>query len=158
MSPGIEAFVDTVRAFCKWVESDKHDCLSARQFLLALMQGIPQLVLEDTPEADSPDYPRRGHEEWKSDFARLADLPLHRYRMVYSPCEIEDKETLTNDLRDDLADIYGDLWHGLAAWNLGDAAYAVQHWRESYFYHWGHHASASVYAIDEYYRKTRPDE
>jgi hypothetical protein len=59
---------------------------------------------------------------------------------------------VVNDLRDDLTDIYGDLWHGLVALDRGDATYAVEHWRESYFYHWSHHALAAIYGIDDYYR------
>jgi hypothetical protein len=70
MSLAIEAFIDSVRAFCAWVESDRHDCVTARQLLLALMQGIPHVVVQE-PEGDSQDYPRRGHEGWKRDFERL---------------------------------------------------------------------------------------
>ena len=65
---------------------------------------------------------------------------------------------MTSSVHDDLADIYGNIWHGLQALNAGDAAYAFEYWRDFYFYHWGAHASAAIYAIDEYYRKTQqPD-
>ena len=68
MSPPIEPFIENIRAFCKWVESDKHDYVIARQLVLALMQGIPQLPRHDDSEDDPPDYPRRGYEGWKMDF------------------------------------------------------------------------------------------
>lgn len=29
-------------------------------------------------------------------------------------------------------------------------ASAVKYWRDSYFFHWGHHASAAVWAIEEH--------
>jgi hypothetical protein len=78
--------------------------------------------------------------------------------VVFSPCDIEDDDPVTGDVHDDLADIYADLWHGLQALDRGDGVYAVRHWRESYFQHWGHHASSAIYAIDEYYRTSRNDE
>ena len=65
---------------------------------------------------------------------------------------------MTGDIHDDFADIYGDLWHGLQAFDRGDGVYAVGHWRASYFQHWGHHASLAIYVIDEYYRKTKNGE
>ena len=66
--------------------------------------------------------------------------------------------TLLSPLGGRLADIYGDLWHGLQALDRGDGVYAVSYWRESYFQHWGHHASSAIYAIDEFYRKTKNGE
>jgi hypothetical protein len=150
MSLAIEAFIVNVREFCAWVESDKHDLLPARQHLLALMQGIP--YLQASGKEKQADYPRREHAGWEADFERLSDLPLQSYRMVYAPLDLQSSDTLVNDLRDDLADIYGDLWHGLRALEGGDGAYAVNHWRSSYFYHWGHHAAAAIYAIDEFYQ------
>lgn len=36
MSLAIETFAENARSFCNWVESQKHDVLTARQLLLAL--------------------------------------------------------------------------------------------------------------------------
>ena len=89
---------------------------------------------------------------------RLSDFPLRLYRLIYAPCDLDDEPPMTSSVHDDLADIYGNIWHGLQALNAGDAAYAFEYWRDFYFYHWGAHASAAIYAIDEYYRKTQqPD-
>lgn len=154
MSLAIEAFVENVRGYCGWVESNRHDLLPARQFLLALMQGIPYLTVEHESAASDGDFARRGYAGWECDFQRLNDFPFHLYRMIYSPCELNNEEPMGNDIRDDLADIYGDLWHGLQALDRGDGPFAVEYWRDSYFWHWGHHAAAAVRAIDEFYRQT----
>lgn len=155
MSLAIETFTDNVRHFCKWTESGPHDVETARQLLLALMQGVPYLVVSDDERDDEPEYPRREHEGWQVDHKRFSDFPFQYYREVFSPCDLDEEPPVGGDVHDDLADIYGDLWHGLQALDRGDGIYAVSYWRESYFQHWGHHASSAIYAIDEYYRKTK---
>jgi hypothetical protein len=157
MSLAIEAFVENARGFCRWVESERHDVATVRQPLLALLQGVPYLVTQAGPEEEL-EYPRRGHGGWQSDHKRFTDFPFQYYRVVFSPCDIEDDDPVTGNVHDDLADIYADLWHGLQALDRGGGVYAVRHWRESYFQHWGHHASSAIYAIDEYYRRSQNDE
>jgi len=152
MSLAIEAFVENARHFCQWVESDKHDLEAGRQVLLALMQGVPYLMAPQS-EVGHPEYPERSHQDWEKDHKRFSDFPLQYYRQMFSPCDLDDEVPVTGDVHDDFADIYGDLWHGLQALDRSDGVYAVNYWRDSYFQHWGHHASAAIYAIDEYYRK-----
>lgn len=155
MSLAIETFAENVRHFCQWVESSNHDVETARQLLLALMQGVPHLIVSDDLREHESQHPRRGYEGWEADYKRLSDFPIQHYREIFSPCVLNDEPPVGGDLHDDLADIYGDLWHGLHALDSGDGIYAVSYWRESYFQHWGHHASSAVYAIDEYYRMMR---
>ena len=158
MSIAIETFAENVRQFCQWSEAGPHDVETARQLLLALMQGVPDLVVADEKRDEEAEYPYREYEGWKADHKRFSDFPIQYYREVFSPCDLDDEPPVTGDVHDDLADIYGDLWHGLQALDRGDEIYAVRYWRESYFQHWGHHASSAIYAIDEYYRKTKNDE
>src|SRR5436190_10805786 len=158
MSIAIETFADNVRHFCQWTEGGPHDVETARQLLLALMQGIPYLLVADDERDEEPEYPRREHEGWQADHKRFSDFPFQYYREIFSPCDLDDEPPVGGDVHDDLADIYGDLWHGLQALDRGDATYAVSYWRESYFQHWGHHASSAIYAIDEFYRKTKNGE
>lgn len=152
MSIAIEAFVDNIRHFCQWAESDKHDLETARQLLLALMQSIPYLVAPESA-ADEAQYPERSYEDWEKDHKRFSDFPFQYYREIFSPCDLDNESPVIGDVHDALADIYGDLWHGLQGLDRGDGVYAVNYWRESYFQHWGHHAAGAIYAIDEYYRK-----
>jgi hypothetical protein len=157
MSLAIETFVENVRSFCNWAESQKHEVATVRQLLLALMQGVPYLITQDVLEEER-EHPRRGHADWQADHKRFSDFPFQYYRQVFSPCDMDDDATVTGDVHDDFADIYADLWHGLQALERGDGVYAVNHWRESYFQHWGHHASSAIYAIDEYYRRSQDDQ
>ena len=151
MSPAIETFAENVRHFCQWAESTKHDVQTARQLLLALMQGIPYLTVVGADDSER-EYPRRNYDQWKADHQRFADFGFQFYREVFAPCDIDGEAAITGDVHDDFADIYGDLCHGLQALDQGDGVYAVRYWRESYFQHWGHHISAAIYAIDEFYR------
>lgn len=97
-------------------------------------------------------YPRRGIEGWKTDHKSLSDLPFQYYVSVFDPHDFEAlDEPVTGDLHDDFADIYGDLWHGLQIYRAGNIQAALSRWVDSYFYHWGHHASSALRAIDHYY-------
>lgn len=153
MSLAIEAFIENARTYCELIESDQHDVVAIRQTLLALMQGVPYLITNGDDERDDVEFPRRGHDAWTKDVARLADLPLQYYRTVFDPLDAADESTVVGDVYDDLADIYGELWHGLQAHDAGATIYAVNHWRDSYRGHWGHHAVGAVAAIDAYTRQ-----
>lgn len=81
-------------------------------------------------------------------------MPFQYYRVVFNPFDFDaTDEPVTGDLHDDLADIYGDLWHGLQAHQSGEVGEALFLWADSYFFHWGHHATSALYAIDAYYRQ-----
>ena len=153
MSLAIEAFVENVRTYCELIESEQHDIVAIRQTLLALMQGVPYLTMNGTEHHGDVEFPRRGHEGWTEDVARLTDLPMQYYRMAYDPLDAANESTVVGDVCDDLADIYGELWHGLQAHDAGAAIYAVKHWRDSYRSHWGQHAVGAVTAIDAYTRQ-----
>ncbi|EEF62830.1 DUF5063 domain-containing protein [Pedosphaera parvula] len=152
MNRSVEEFVNNVRKFCQWAESSQHEVQTARELLLALMQGVSYLPADYTEESET-EYPERSREDWKADYKRFADFPFQYYWKIFSPCNLDEETPVTGDVHDDLADIYEDLWHGLQALDLGDATYARNYWYESYFIHWGHHASSAVYAVDEYFRK-----
>lgn len=152
MSLEIESFVKNTRVFCDWLESDQHDILVVRQTLLALLQGVPSLIVTGSDCIDTDSVPRRGHDGWSVDVARLSDLPLQYYRVAFDPLSLKTESTVVGDVCDDLADIYGELWHGLQAYDSGATIYAVQHWHDSYRYHWGLHATGALSAIDAYLR------
>lgn len=107
LSLAIETFAENARGFCSWAESQKHDLTTVRQLLLALIQGVPYLIVQGVLEGG--EYPRRGHERWKTDHKRFADFPFQHYRLVFSPCDIDDDPPVTGDVHDDFADVYADL-------------------------------------------------
>ena len=152
MSLAAESFTENVERFCDWAEGDAHTLIEGRQHLITLMSSIPWI--EDFRDAgsDDADVPTRGHDGWKEDHRRFADLPFQYYRSVFDPHDFDSTDVLvTGDLHDDFADIYGDLWHGLQAHRAGQTKDALAHWVNSYFHHWGHHASSVLKAIDEFY-------
>ena len=158
MSLAIETFVDNVQQFCDWTESESHDIESARQMLLALMHGVRSLQTPGLDTSASTEYERRGHKRWKRDHKRFADLPVQYYRIVFDPLSVENEESVVGDVHDDLADIYGDLWHGLRAYDSGDIGYGIEYWRTSYDQHWGNHAAGAIYPIDAFFRTKKHDE
>jgi hypothetical protein len=150
------ALVKAVERFCVWAEGDRHSLIDARQLVLELMTTIPSLQHLRYAGRSESRFPRRGHEGWTQDMERFSDLPFQFYRVVFDPHDFEaTDQPVTGDLHDDLADIYGDLWHGLQAYRSGDPDEAVSLWVDSYFCHWGHHASSALGAIDTYYCANR---
>jgi hypothetical protein len=152
----IEAFAAKARGYCLWVESSKHDLDSARRWLLELLLGVSCLNVgeseDEEEDEDGPRYPHKSTEERAQISSGLADLPFQKYRLVFSPCELNKEDPVITTLEDSLKDIYCDLWHGLQAWDAGDKSYAVGYWFFFYRVHWGHHASSAIFAVDEYYR------
>ena len=154
MSRVAGAFVENVVQFCEWAEGEEHDLMAGRQHLLVLMAAIP--TLEEFRDLDGleHDSPRRGHAGWQEDHGRFSGLPFQYYRTVFDPHDFEAAdEPVTGDLLDDFADIYGELWRGLQVHREGRTSEALFVWVDSYFTHWGNHASSALHAIDEFYRK-----
>jgi hypothetical protein len=157
MPEEVEKFADIARSFCAWAEGNAHNVADARRLLLQLLLQVT--MIEEVASADASvaassedsesDFARRGFDGWKKDCKRFLDLPFQYYLMMYSPLDHTQRAPVAFDLHDDLADIFGDLWHGLQAYEAGDSEYAADHWVESYRYHWGHHATGALYALDE---------
>jgi hypothetical protein len=150
MSLAIEAFTDNARSYCEWVESDTHDVLTVRQLLLSLLQGTPYLIVSSS-QSYGEEYQE---DDLEVDPKRFIDFPFQYYREIFNPLDFS-KEPVVGDISDDFADIYIELRHGLKALELGNGVYAIQHWRESYFIHWGEHATSALRAIDQYFRDNR---
>jgi hypothetical protein len=145
MSP--DTFIDHVRRYCEWAESNTHDLEPVHQLLLTLMQGAPGLKTssEFPPERTFPGLPR---EVLWAETQRFADLPFQCYPHVYWPYETHPEGPFTDNIHEDLGHIYAELRHGLRALERGEPTSAMRYWRDSYFFHWGHHASAAVWAIE----------
>jgi hypothetical protein len=120
------------------------------------MQGVPHLLLDPTStEQQDAEYPRFDYDHWKRNHKSLADFPIQYYQQFFNPLSLENEAAVVGDAHDDLTDIYGELWHGLQALDCDDRIHAINHWRNSYFDHWGHHAASAIYAIDEFFRQHR---
>jgi hypothetical protein len=152
MIPEATHLVNAAERFCAWAEGEHHLLIDARQHVLELMACIPPLQHLRYAGSSESDFPRRGHEAWTHDIKRFSDLPFQFYRVVFDPHDLDAiDEPVMGNLQDDLADIYGDLWHGLQAYRGGDSDEAISLLVDSYFFHWGRHASSALAAIDTYY-------
>jgi Domain of unknown function (DUF5063) len=152
MTRDIHSIISNLESFLQWAESNSHDMGVCRQYLLQLMMDIPVMVDALTDDFSDAEFECRSFEEWKSDFHRFRDLPVQYYWVVLDPLEIDSEDTGLGDLHDDMADIYGEIWHGWQAHLNGDDIYALDHWVSSYFDHWGNHAASALHIIDQYYR------
>jgi hypothetical protein len=154
MSLAAEQFTETVERFCEWAEGQDHSLIDGRQLLVSLITSIPHLVGYRYSGTSDEEFPRREHAGWQEDHKRFSDLPFQYYRVVFDPLDFDSTdEPVTGDLHDDFADIYGDLWHGLQARRAGDLKEALSLWIDSYFFHWGQHATSALGAIDAFYRQ-----
>lgn len=155
MTPAAESFITDVERFCHWAEGSAHPLGEARQHLLSLMSAVPQIEEFRHKVHGDQEFPRRELADSKLDYANFSDLPFQYYYTAFDPhdFESEDNEPCVGDLTDDLADIYGDLWQGLQASQAGEKEEALRLWIDSYFSHWGQHASSALWAIDDFYRK-----
>jgi len=149
-----DTFTNNVRRYCQWVESTPHDIESARQLLMVLMDGAPNLIVSGSREGEE-ELPAQRRDERQADYLRFSDFAFQYYPVVYMQHDRDEEGPFKEDIHRDLADIYGDLSHGLQALDRGDEVYAARYWRESYFRHWGHHASAAVWAIGWHHEKIR---
>jgi len=147
MSP--EVFTGYVRRYCEWAESNKHDMETVHQLLLVLLEGAPGLTTLGVKERERGFPGIRDEPPW-SEYKRYADFPFQCYPQVFWPREVDPKGPFTENIYEDFAHIYTELRHGLQVFDRGDSSSAFTYWRDSYFCHWGHHASAAVWGIEWY--------
>ncbi len=155
MSP--ETFTSLVRQYCAWVESDRHDAPSVHKILLALLESAPGLrtVTGQPAQREAPGLPQEVR--W-ADTKRFADFPFQSYRAIFWRNEVHAEGSFTENIHLDFLHIYAELHHGLQFIDSGDVTGAISHWRNSYFFHWGHHASAAIWAIEFEGLATHPGE
>jgi uncharacterized protein DUF5063 len=77
---------------------------------------------------------------------------------VFDPLVVPQEETVTADLADDLADVWGDLKGGLLLLHQGDRVGATWHWAFHFSAHWGHHATAALYALQSWFSQVGDDQ
>ncbi len=89
---------------------------------------------------------------------RLADLlgPINHYIEIYDPYDA-GSQIVAFVLSDDLADVTGDLLHGLQHYRAGRAIEALWWWQFSYVSHWGTHAGAALRALQSVVAHARLD-
>jgi hypothetical protein len=155
MSP--EMFAEHVSRFCQWAESNSHDLETVHQLLLLLMEGAGPLKTSRPIFTEPVPLGLPQEVVWR-DTKHFADFPFQCYYPVLWRGETHPEGPFTDNIHEDFAHIYAELHHGLQALDRGGEASAIKYWRDSYFLHWGHHASAAVWAIEEHLKAMRNSE
>ena len=151
MSP--ETFASYVRRYCEWAESSTHDLKTAHELLQALIAGAPGLraSIGQARERTPLGFPR---EVVWADTKRYADFPFQCYYPSHWQ-EVHPEGNITENIYEDFAHIYAELRHGLEEMEKDNTEGAIAYWCDSYFYQWGHHANAAVWAIEEHEKRIK---
>jgi hypothetical protein len=77
-------------------------------------------------------------------------LPFQYYWELFHSVTKEPEEPVCGDLVDDLLDIYKDVKEGLLAFESGERVLAAWHWRNTFGFHWGRHATSAIKALHDF--------
>ena len=143
----LEAFFQTVTAFCQWAEGSPTTPDDEANTALRLLAKLCAQVQELPPLFDEEDPPELPHEEWVVIYKRFGALPFNYYSVYFEPNDTTDPSPGTGDIADDLADIWRDLKGGLALYQKGNHKSAAWEWQNSFNTHWGRHATSALYAL-----------
>jgi hypothetical protein len=155
----IDNFVSAARAFIALAESpasaDEHsEGMATRQCVVALISAVLALP-PGSPETAAPDI---SNDEYQHIFRRFGALPFNFYSQCFNPLVVPAEEPVVADLADDLADIWRDVKAGLLLYESGEPESAVWHWSNHYSFHWGHHATAALYALQSWFSYVGDDD
>jgi len=147
----IERFAAAATAFCVWAEADggthpRDEACQARRLLADLIVAAIDLP-ERSSDADAESIPDT---EYRRIYRRFASLPFNLYSKVFNPWQVPSEDAVIADLADDLADIWRDLTPGLSLYAAGNLDSAIWEWRFGFVTHWGHHATAALYALQRW--------
>lgn len=158
MSNAIDRFALAARAFIVWAESpgtdDPHaEATFARASVIALIAAAIELPGGDC-DNEAPDIP---DEEYQRIYKRLGALPFNYYSECFNPLAVPPEEPVVADLADDLADIWRDVRGGLLLYESGSPEGAAWYWSNHFSFHWGHHATAALYALQTWFADVGDD-
>ncbi len=152
MNEPTEKFVSVVREYCGWAESKPKTENEEAKVAIRLLANLYSnaLALSKNGPGQDIDGKRISDEEWKNMFKRFGALPFNYYSEFFSPAKVAEKEPITGDLADDLADIYRDLKAGLELYETGHVTEALCEWNQSFNTHWWRHTSSALHALHAY--------
>lgn len=158
MPIAIDRFAIAARTFIAWAESpgtaDSHaEASRARRSIAALIAAAIELP-GGTPDKKASDLP---DDEYQRIYKRFGALPFNYYSECFNPLVIPPEEPVVADLADDLADIWRDVKEGLLLYESGSPQSAAWHWSNHYSFHWGHHATAALYALQAWFASVGDD-
>ena len=105
-------------------------------------------------DAEAPDI---WQDDYRAIFQRFGSLPFNYSTECFDPIAVPAEEPVTADLADDLADIWRDVKAGLILYDQGERSAAGWQWVIQFSAHWGHHATAALYAIQSWFSQNGDD-
>jgi hypothetical protein len=146
----VSRFADAAERYCAWLEaapgtaSEEH-CTATRLVaeLYAAAVGLPHM------EPTDGDVPTLSPEQRRLVDSRLSAFPLQYYSEIFEPISLVATDATCGDITDDLGDIYCDVKEGLLVY-VHDEQAAVWHWRATFGFHWGRHATSALRVLHSY--------
>lgn len=156
-SDGIKAFARIAEEYCDWAEAAPGDAVPearrARRLLIELLRRAIDLPDVSSSEASNS----VGDDEYHRVYGRFGVLPFNYYSACFDPLVVPGENPVVADLADDLTDIWRDLKGGLLLWREEARNEAAWQWRFSFETHWGHHATAAIYALQTWFAQNVGD-
>ncbi len=151
----IERFYPLAAEYCRWTESGPYEkdneVYTALQMVAALYL---QALILPTVDLGDEDLPGGGITklECRHIYDRFKSLPFQYYHEIFHPLSAGEspEEPVTGDIADDLMDIYVDLKEGILLYEKGKSVPAVFHWRSTFGFHWGRHATSALRVLHIY--------
>jgi hypothetical protein len=146
----LDAFAAAAHEYCAWAEGDSRGALDDARIARTLLAELYRRAV-DLPELEDCDVtaPEIPNDEYQTMFRRFGSLPFNFYSECFNPLVVPAEEPVIADFADDLADIWRDVKPGLLLFRAGDRA--AGHWRFHFDVHWGHHATAAMYALQAWF-------
>jgi hypothetical protein len=146
----ISRFADAAQNYCAWLEaapgSTSEEHFTATRLVAELYAAA--LCLPETEPTDG-DTPSLTPEQRLRVEERLGAFPFQFYWEIFEPFTSERTDATCGDIMDDLGDIYCDVKDGLMVYSQDEQA-AVWHWRTTFGFHWGRHATSALRALHSY--------
>lgn len=141
----VEAFVEVVRRYCRFIEHPPRDLGERLRTAAALLAELYSAVLQ-LPDMEPLDSLSAGPADSQPEWPGFGEFD--GYWEVFDP--YEQAEPLMGSLSDDVLDVYRDLRRGLRIYDsdgpnaVPDAVWEWQFHREA---HWGDHAVDALRAL-----------
>ena len=147
MNSEIQIFAEAAAKFCAWAEGESQAPEKEAMYALQLLTELYRQGLRLPTIFGDEELPEIPKEDWSKIYKRFGALPFNYYMQCSEPQNVPDDIPGVADLADDLADIWRDLKRGLGLFNSGHVPAAVWEWRQSFWTHWGNHATGSIFAL-----------
>jgi len=150
----IDRFSSVAREYCQWLEADPGTADKEHRSATCLVAELyaAALTLPSTEPTDI-DPPALGSNQRAALLKRLNLFPFQYYWEIFHPLTDAPEEAVCGDVTDDLRDIYVDVKEGLLAYAQSEQA-AVWHWRTTFGFHWGEHATSALRALHAFELKS----